>query len=1173
MTGSVAAAAPPSTLTCPRCGRDARRARPRRSAPAAGTPLRARERHRRSAEPARRRRSAAGSACCSSTLSAPPRSPSGPTRRPVRALQTDFFATVRRVVRQYGGVVEKYIGDAAMALFGAPVATETDAVRCVRAGLDLQRAAGPATRRPAHAGWTFRVGIATGEALVDVAAAHDGGQAIVAGDVVNTAARLQAEAPPGGVLVCGTTHAATRTEIRYAAQPPVTLRGRSTPTEVWLALAPVQRSRLDRDSTRPRWSAATTSWGCWQAPCTTSIRERMPQLVTMLGPRRHRQEPPGARAVPARPAARRRAGSAGAAAAARRSARTSPTPRWPTSSRRRPASWPPTPPEAARAPARRGAAATWCRPGESAPALRRAAPAGRPARLAAVHRGRRVGLAAVPARAGRARPDRARLRGPALGRRRGCCASSSCSARPSGTCRCCVVCTARPELVDREPSWAGARARHARRSRCTPLRDDSIATLYAQHVRPGRVPARAAAARWSSWPTACRSTPTSTRGCWSSGARCASPTRLVDGAQRRPADAGERARGHRQPDRPARRGGPGGAAGRRRGGHAVLARRGRGRAGHRRRRGRAGAAHAGAARPGPRAAGLDDGRRAGVPVPARAGQRRLLRAAAAGRADRPARAHRRLARRADSTAAAPSWPRWWPTTGSPPTRSRARSAWTPRPYAGAGAGGAAPGRPAGGDAATPSTPPPPTSRRASQLVARHRPPERRPAVGQAPTASASCSAPRLAFHRDRPASSTGAGPDRLTELADPAVPGRRPRRRRPGVDAARPDRLAARRPAAARCAAWTARWSCSTRCRTRRRRPRPTPSWAGCTCSTTSTTPALGATQIAAEIAERLGLVELRANALITIGMLPLPGRRAATGWSSCSEALEFCRTYQLPSLRRATQNVAYALREEGERDRSDQVLTRAADRGWRPRRRSLLRRDAGPVRRGLGPVPHRGRRVPGQPCDAAEPANVVASATPAEPTNVASGPADPSGRGWLRALRGDAAAAAEDTARSADRGPGERLLAAALDGAGPRRAVPGRARTSTPTPTRCCASWPRAGAGCAPSPAASGSPRPRTPPPPGVGRRDAAGCRSCAMLWRCAAPHAVVAGGAALDRRRAGRGRRATTPPPRAAPRRRGAATRTIGSATDRMLALGSAAAGSRPPVTWSPTRPSAPS
>ena len=122
----------------------------------------------------------------------------------VHAQQTEFFGTVRQVVRQYGGVVEKFIGDAAMVLFGAPVATEADAVRAVRAGLDLQRAL------TGSGEWAYRVGVATGDALVDVAAAHDGGQAIVAGDVVNTAARLQAEAPAGGVFVCGATHAAAR---------------------------------------------------------------------------------------------------------------------------------------------------------------------------------------------------------------------------------------------------------------------------------------------------------------------------------------------------------------------------------------------------------------------------------------------------------------------------------------------------------------------------------------------------------------------------------------------------------------------------------------------------------------------------------------------------------------------------------------------------------------------------------------------------------------------------------------------------------------------------------------------------------------------------------------------------------------------------------------------------
>ncbi len=217
----------------------------------------------------------------------------------VRAHQTDFFATVRRVVRRYGGVVEKYIGDAAMALFGAPVATETDAVRCVRAGLDLQRelarfgvsgeaGATAEVGATAEAGssareWTFRVGIATGEALVDIAAAYDGGQAIVAGDVVNTAARLQAEAPPGGVLVCGTTHAATRTEIRFAVRAPITLRGRSTPTEVWLAVAPVPQ-QID-----PAVDAVAMVGRDHELALLTSaldhvIRDGSPRLVTLLGP-------------------------------------------------------------------------------------------------------------------------------------------------------------------------------------------------------------------------------------------------------------------------------------------------------------------------------------------------------------------------------------------------------------------------------------------------------------------------------------------------------------------------------------------------------------------------------------------------------------------------------------------------------------------------------------------------------------------------------------------------------------------------------------------------------------------------------------------------------------------------------------------------------------------------
>src|SRR6266536_3139121 len=200
----------------------------------------------------------------------------------VRGIQNEYFATARRIIRQYGGVVEKYIGDAVMAVFGAPVATENDPLRCVRAGLELQRLL-PRQLRAAAAGLRFRVGVATGEALVDLAAARDGGQAIVAGDVVNTASRLQSVAPPGGVLVCGPTYAATRSTIRYEEQPPVTLRGRSSPTEVWLAVAPLERTHPDREVDGSPLVNRKHELSLLVNALHRALRDRTPQLVTVLG--------------------------------------------------------------------------------------------------------------------------------------------------------------------------------------------------------------------------------------------------------------------------------------------------------------------------------------------------------------------------------------------------------------------------------------------------------------------------------------------------------------------------------------------------------------------------------------------------------------------------------------------------------------------------------------------------------------------------------------------------------------------------------------------------------------------------------------------------------------------------------------------------------------------------
>ncbi|WP_444541984.1 ATP-binding protein [Actinocatenispora rupis] len=200
----------------------------------------------------------------------------------VRLVQSGFFATVRRIVGRYGGLVEKYIGDAVMALFGAPVTTETAVLGCVSAALELQRT----LRRQATDGelpFGFRIGVATGEALVDTVAARDGGQAIAAGDVLNTASRLQSAAPPGGVLVDGATHAATAHDFRYERRDPVTLRGHTTPTELWVPLSSVRRRVTARDQESTPLVNRVHELGLLTGALDRMITDRLPQLVTLFG--------------------------------------------------------------------------------------------------------------------------------------------------------------------------------------------------------------------------------------------------------------------------------------------------------------------------------------------------------------------------------------------------------------------------------------------------------------------------------------------------------------------------------------------------------------------------------------------------------------------------------------------------------------------------------------------------------------------------------------------------------------------------------------------------------------------------------------------------------------------------------------------------------------------------
>ena len=150
----------------------------------------------------------------------------------VRDLQTRYFDTARTVIERYGGSVEKFIGDAVMAVWGAPVAREDDAERAVRAALELVDAVASMGTGGA-AELQLRAGVLTGEAAVTIGAM---GQGMVTGDLVNTASRIQAAAAPGTVLVGDSTHRATEAAVAYAAAGERELKGKSEPVPLWQAL-------------------------------------------------------------------------------------------------------------------------------------------------------------------------------------------------------------------------------------------------------------------------------------------------------------------------------------------------------------------------------------------------------------------------------------------------------------------------------------------------------------------------------------------------------------------------------------------------------------------------------------------------------------------------------------------------------------------------------------------------------------------------------------------------------------------------------------------------------------------------------------------------------------------------------------------------------------------------
>jgi class 3 adenylate cyclase/tetratricopeptide (TPR) repeat protein len=194
----------------------------------------------------------------------------------VQALLSEYHAHLRSELERLGGTVEKFIGDAVMAVFGAPTAHEDDPERAVRSALIIRDWA------QEQDGLQVRIGVNTGEAVVSLRARPAKGEGMVAGDVVNTAARLQAAAPVSGILVGEETYRATANVVDYREAEAVEAKGKAEPLRVWEPVA--ARARFGVDVGHRAELVGREREVRMLAETLARVREeRSPQLVTLIG--------------------------------------------------------------------------------------------------------------------------------------------------------------------------------------------------------------------------------------------------------------------------------------------------------------------------------------------------------------------------------------------------------------------------------------------------------------------------------------------------------------------------------------------------------------------------------------------------------------------------------------------------------------------------------------------------------------------------------------------------------------------------------------------------------------------------------------------------------------------------------------------------------------------------
>jgi class 3 adenylate cyclase len=201
----------------------------------------------------------------------------------VRAILTPYHDLVRSEMESFGGVVEKFVGDAVMAVFGAPTAHGDDPERAVRAALAVREAVTALNAQQPGLELRIRGAVNTGEAVVSLSARPALGEAMVAGDVVNTASRLQQHAPVGEIVVGEETYRATRAAIGYEQVEPVTAKGKAEPIAVWRAVTAASPTG-ERDLSTTPFVGRARELELLDATWERVVLERRPHLITVLGP-------------------------------------------------------------------------------------------------------------------------------------------------------------------------------------------------------------------------------------------------------------------------------------------------------------------------------------------------------------------------------------------------------------------------------------------------------------------------------------------------------------------------------------------------------------------------------------------------------------------------------------------------------------------------------------------------------------------------------------------------------------------------------------------------------------------------------------------------------------------------------------------------------------------------